>query len=169
MNTKKPRISVVVAVGKNTRAIGNNNKLLWHIPEDLKRFKEITMGHPVIMGRKTFESILNILGKPLPGRRNIVITRQNDYNAHGADIVGSLEEGLELAKTLDSEEIFIGGGQQIYEQALPVIERLYLTLVDSDKQGDTFFPLYKDSFPTEIERTEKEYSGTNYTWMILER
>lgn len=169
MNTKKPKISVVVAISKNTRAIGNNNKLLWHIPEDLKRFKEITMGHPIIMGRKTFESILNILGKPLPGRRNIVITRQNDYDARGADVVSSLEEGLRLAKTLDNKEIFIGGGQQIYEQTLPVIERLYLTLVDSDKQGDTFFPSYKNAFTKEIERTEKEYSGIHYTWLTLER
>ena len=106
---KKPQISTVVALGKNTRTIGNGNKLLWHIPEDLKRFKKITLGHPVIMGRKTFESIVDILGTPLPDRRNIIITRQTNYSYPGIDIVNSLEDGIELASSIDSDEIFIGG------------------------------------------------------------
>jgi dihydrofolate reductase len=165
----EPRISAVVAVSKQTRAIGNNNKLLWNIPEDLKRFKKITIGHPVIMGRKTFESILAILGKPLPGRKNIVITRQKDYDGRGADIVESLEAGLAVAKQTDTQEIFIGGGQQIYEQALPNIDRLYLTLIDSEVVGDTFFPEYIKLFTKEIEREEREYNGLHYTWITLEK
>src|SRR3989344_3352522 len=169
MNSNKPRISTVVAIGQKDRAIGNGNKLLWHIPEDLKRFKEITMGHPVIMGRKTFESILAILGKPLPGRKNIVITNQRDYPSHGADIINSLEAALALAEKEEDKEIFIGGGQQIYEQALPYIDRLYLTLVDSDKEGDTFFPPYENIFTKEICKEERSYNGLNYTWLTLEK
>lgn len=164
-----PRISAVVALGKETRTIGNNNKLLWYIPKDLKRFKEITLGHPVVMGRKTFESILEILGKPLPGRDNIVITRQSDYSHEGVMVVKSLEEGIEKAKELDPKEIFIGGGQQIYEQALFLIDRLYLTLIESDKKGDTFFPEYKDKFTKEIFREEHLDNNPPFTWITLER
>ncbi len=169
METKKPRISVVVAIGKNNRAIGNNNKLLWHIPEDLKRFKSITLGHPVIMGRKTFESILEILGKPLPGRKNIVVTRQKDYDGRGADVVNSLEEGIALAKKEEKEEIFIGGGQKIYEEAMPLVDRIYLTVVESEKEGDAFFPEYEQIFKRVLEREEGGYKGLKYLWLILER
>ena len=169
MKSDKARISAVVAIGKNTRAIGNNNKLLWHIPADLQRFKKITTGHPIIMGRKTFESILAILGRPLPNRKNIVITRDSNYTYQEIDIVHSLDEGLTLAKSYDQEEIFIGGGQQIYEQALPIIDRLYLTLIDSDKKGDTFFPPYENIFTQEVERVDKKINDIKFTWITLEK
>src|ERR1700688_558975 len=125
----KPTISIVAAMGRN-REIGKGNQLLWHIPGDLKRFKQLTMGHPVIMGRKTFESIVSKLGKPLPGRTNIVISRDKNWSYKGAVIAHSLEEAFSKASNTDSEEVFIGGGSQIYEQALPHVDRLYLTLID---------------------------------------
>ncbi|MEX0672971.1 MAG: dihydrofolate reductase [Candidatus Paceibacterota bacterium] len=167
---KHPRISAIAAVGERTRVIGKDNQLLWHIPEDLKRFKEITRGHPVIMGRKTFESILSILGKPLPGRTNIVVTRRNDYDTQGAQIADSIEGALEQASVLDSDEIFVIGGQQIYEQALPFINRLYLTLVDSSKEGDTWFPKYEQEFSREAHREEHSTEdGLRYAWVTLDR
>src|SRR3989338_11599741 len=122
----KPRICAVVAIGRN-RELGKAGKLLWHIPEDLKRFKKLTIGHPVIMGRKTFESIVSYLGKPLPGRTSIVLTKNsnNDLrNRYEVVIAGSLEEGIKKAKELDDEEIFIVGGASVYEQALPLADRL---------------------------------------------
>src|SRR3989344_3312270 len=124
---KKPIVAAVVAIGRN-RELGKNDKLLWHIPDDLKRFKALTLGHPVIMGRKTFESIVEYVGGPLPERTNIVVTRDSAWSYEGVIVARSLEEALEKAKKLDSEEVHIGGGAQIYEQALPYIDRLYLPL-----------------------------------------
>ena len=167
MDTKKPRISVVVAIGRN-RAIGKNNQLLWHISYDLKRFKELTLGHPVVMGRKTFESIVAILGKPLPGRTNIVVTRDQAWNYPGAEVRHTVEEALEFARTLDDEEVHIGGGTELYKQALPYVDRLYLTLIDDEKEGDTFFPDYSE-FTKELSREEREWNGLRYTWLTLER
>ena len=170
MSHQNPRVSIVAALGKNTRTIGNKNKLLWHIPEDLKRFKRITTGKPVVMGRKTFESILEILGKPLPGRTNIVITSQDNYDGHGAELARSVEDALDRARQLHSEEIFVIGGQQIYEQALPTIDRLYLTIVDSDKAGDTWFPSYEEEFTKVLEKEAHETEDdTRYEWITLER
>jgi dihydrofolate reductase len=134
----------------------------------MKRFKDITMGHPVIMGRKTYESIPEKF-RPLPGRTNIVVTRDVDYQAPGALVVSSLEEAFEKAREIDQEEIFIGGGQQIYEQALDAIERLYLTVVDSGKEGDSFFPEYKHLFTKEISSEEGEDNGFHYKFQILEK
>jgi dihydrofolate reductase len=167
MNT--PRISIMVALGKNGTAhntIGKDNKLLWHISEDLKRFKKITLGHPIIMGRKTYESI----GRPLPGRVNIIITRNKDWTADGVETRHSLEEALEYAKSLDGEEVFVCGGSEIYTQALPFVDRLYLTLINDEKDADSFFPDYSE-FTKEIEREEKrdEKLGVNYVWVTLER
>lgn len=162
---------MIVALSRETRTIGNNNTLLWHIPEDLKRFKKLTSDHPLIMGRKTFESILDILGTPLPNRTNIVITHNPSYS-HESDnvhVVHSLADALDIARDLDSEEIFIGGGQQIYEQALPVADRLYLTLIDSNKDGDTFFPEYTHEFTRVIDENTHEHNGLAYTWITLER
>lgn len=138
-------VSIIAAMGKN-RAIGKNNRLLWHIPEDLKRFKRLTQGHPVIMGRKTFESILASLGKPLPGRTNIVVTHNAAWNYPGVISAPSIEEALARATELNSGEIFIIGGAQIYEQALPFADKLYLTLIDDEKDGDSFFPPYENNF-----------------------
>src|SRR6185436_4027946 len=103
----------------------------WRIPEDLQRFKRLTTGHPIIMGRKTFESIVSYLGHPLPERTNIVVTRDANWTYEGVVTAGSVEEGIEKAKQLDAEEIHIGGGAEIYKQALPYINKLYLTLIDA--------------------------------------
>jgi dihydrofolate reductase len=134
----------------------------------MKRFRDITMGHPVIMGRKTYESLPDKF-RPLPGRENIIITRDASYEAPGARVTHSLEEATDLAKTLDEEEIFIGGGQQTYEQALPQIDKLYLTIVESDKIGDTFFPPYEEEFTRETFREGRQHEMLRYTWVNLER
>lgn len=127
-------ISAIVARGHGG-AIGRAGDLPWHIPEDLKFFKSVTVGKPVIMGRKTFESI----GRPLPNRRNIVISRQSDYQAPGCDMAGSLQDALGLVSA--SPEIMIIGGGRLYQESLPVLERLYITEVDVAVPGaDTFFP-----------------------------
>lgn len=167
-----PKVSIVAAMGRGklrNRVIGKDNKLLWHIPDDLKRFKALTLGHPVILGRKTFESILSALGKPLPGRTNIVITRDAGYLHEGALIVHSLEEALAKARELDREEVFIGGGTQIYEQALPYADKLYLTLIDDEKEGDSFFPPYEETFTKKTAEERRDWNGLKYSWTDLER
>jgi len=145
------KISIIAAIGKN-RELGKDNRLLWHIPEDLKRFKKITTGHVVIMGRKTFES----LGRPLPNRVNIIITRDKNYQIKKDNssidrsiepktrICISLEEAIRLAKKLkpDDNEVFIIGGGQIYKQAINIADKLYLTVVEGEFDADTFFPDY---------------------------
>ena len=171
MNSKKPTISVVVAVGRDkqhNRVIGKENKLLWHIPDDLRRFKEITLGHPVIMGRKTFDSIINVLGKPLPGRANIVVTRDTSWSYPEVTVCHSIPEAIEHASELDQDEIFLGGGTEIYNQTFPDIGRIYLTVVDDEKDGDTFFPDYSE-FREVSPREEREWNGLRYTWVTLER
>lgn len=129
------RISIIVAASENN-VIGINNMLPWRLPTDLKYFKSTTLGKPIVMGRKTFES----LGKPLPGRPNIVITRQNDFQPEGAYVVRSVEEGIEKAQSFGGDELFITGGSQIFEQAWPLVERIYLTRVYAVVHGDAFFP-----------------------------
>lgn len=161
-------ISIVVAISSENRAIGKDGKLLWHIPDDMMRFKALTLGHPVIMGRKTFESILNSLGTPLPGRTNIIVTRDNAYEAAGCVIAHSLEDALAEARKLDNEEIHIGGGSELYRQVLPQVDKLYLTLVDDEKEADTFFPDYSE-FTKEEFVEEKEYNGLKYRWVNLTR
>lgn len=165
---KKPRVVAVVAIGKN-RELGKDNDLLWHIPDDLKRFKQLTLGHPVVMGRKTFESIVALLGKPLPGRANIVVTRDESWTYPNVVKANSLERALELASVLDHEEVHIGGGAQLYAEALPHIDRLYLTLIDDEKPADTFFPEYEKEFTKVLSREEREHEGLRYTWLDLER
>jgi len=120
--------------------IGKNNKLPWHLSADLKRFKKLTIGHPIIMGRKTFESI----GKSLPGRTNIIITRTQKHSVPKRNVyyVNSLNEAIKLAKTKNKQEIFIIGGGEIYKQALPLADKLYLTHVYGNFNCDTFFPDY---------------------------
>ena len=127
-------ITLIVAMGKN-REIGKENQLLWHLPKDLKRFKELTSGYPIIMGRKTYESI----GKPLPNRTNIVISRKNDWFEEGILIVGSIKEAVKFAKKID-EEVFVLGGGNIYEQTIDFADKLEVTLVDAVLDADTFFP-----------------------------
>lgn len=127
--------TLVAAIGLN-REIGKGNQLLWHLPKDLKHFKTTTQGHPVIMGRKTYESI----GKPLPNRTNIVISRRNGWFEEGILIVGSVKEAIKFAKKIDSE-IFIIGGGNIYEQTMAVADRLEITQVNDRFDADTFFPV----------------------------
>ncbi|MCC8019217.1 MAG: dihydrofolate reductase [Rikenellaceae bacterium] len=127
-------ISIIVAVAQNG-VIGGDNRLLWHIPEDLRRFKAITTGHPVVMGRKTFES----LGRPLPDRSNVIITRNPDYRAEGAAVASSLEKAVDMFPA--EEEVFIIGGGEIYRQAMPLSDRLYITEVLHNYEGDTVFPV----------------------------
>jgi dihydrofolate reductase len=170
------KIVAVVAIGKK-RELGNADKLLWHIPDDLKRFKALTKGHPIILGRKTFESIIAILGKPLPERTNIVVTRDQNYDKILAEkgyshvhVAGNVDEAIWLAKRQPgAEEIHIGGGAQIYEQALPHIDRLHLTLVDDSPQADTFFPPYEPFFKKKTFEESHEWNGIKYTWVDLER
>lgn len=168
---QKPSVPVVIvaAMGRNTGVIGNNNQLLWHIPADLKRFKALTLGHPIIMGRKTFESIIEILGKPLPGRTNIVITRDPEYKHDGAIAVTSLEQAFAVAQKENPAEIHIGGGTQIYEQALPYVDRLHLTFIDDEKDGDAFFPDFINDFKITKEYPPENYEGLIYQWVDLER
>ena len=162
-------ISIVAALGSN-RTLGKDNRLLWHIPDDLKRFKRLTLGHPVIMGRKTFDSILAVLGKPLPGRTNIVVTRDPSWAHEGAIAASSIEEAIEEAKTAPGgDEIFIGGGGEIYRQALPLVDKLYLTLIEDDAEGDSYFPEYEHAFTRTSFEEERRYEGLQYRWVDLER
>lgn len=124
-------IKIVVAVSKNW-VIGNNNTLIWKLPNDLKRFKEITTGGSVVMGRKTYESI----GRPLPNRRNIIITRDLNYHIEDCEVVNSIEEAL----LLTNNDCFIIGGGEIYKQSLPITDIIYLTRIDEEFEGDTYFP-----------------------------
>ena len=133
------KISLIVAVSRNG-AIGLNNQLPWYLPEDLKYFKSVTMGKPLIMGRKTFDSI----GRPLPGRANIVLTRDLQWTSDGVEVVQSVEQALvagEIAcEAADVDEIMVIGGEQIYRMTIDLADRIYLTQVDADVEGDAFFP-----------------------------
>jgi dihydrofolate reductase len=157
----KPRITIIAAVARNG-VIGKDNKMPWHLPEDLKRFKALTMGQPMIMGRKTWES----LPGRLPGRPHIVVTRNPDYRAEGATVVGSLVAALAAAG--DTDEVFIIGGAELYTQALAIADRLQLTEVDADFDGDTRFPDYDRGAWRESSReacrsaTSLEYAVTTY-------
>lgn len=158
-----PRISIIAAVGKN-RELGKGNDLIWRISADLKRVKELTTGHPLIMGRKTYDSI----GHPLPNRTNIVITR-SQICIEGCLVVDSFTKAIEAAKAIDSEEIFIFGGASIYVEALPLTNRLYLTIIDAeDKDADAFFPDYSEFKKVIVEESHPEHNPP-YTWITLER
>lgn len=161
-------VSAIAALGKN-RELGKGNELLWHIPDDLKRFKELSMGKPIILGRKTFESIVAILGKPLPGRTSIVVTRDPSWKYEGALVAQSIEAAIDEAKKLGAEEVIIGGGAQIYEQALPHTDKLFLTIIDDSKGADSFFPPYESEFTKKTFEEHREWNGLHYTWVNLER
>lgn len=159
-----PRISLIVAMSEN-HAIGKGGKIPWHISEDFVRFKHITLGHPIIMGRKTFESI----GRVLPKRLNIIITRDQDYQVEGASVVHSLDEALTLATQHDQEEIFVIGGGQIFEEAIKKADRLYLTIVKVQiADADAFFPLFHE-FQTVIQHETHTSEGYTYTYLTLDR
>ena len=140
--------SVIVAKAQNN-AIGKDNQLLWHLPKDMRHFKQKTMGRHIIMGRKTFESI----GKPLPGRELIVVTRNPDYHAPGCKTVRSIEEALAWAEQAGETEVLIAGGEQIYRSTLPIVDKIYLTEVKTTLEGDTFFPELAQNEWVEIQRT----------------
>lgn len=162
---ENPKISIIVAVAGQNRAIGKHGKLPWYIPDELKRFKQITMGHPIIMGRKTHESI----GKALPGRDNIVITRDENYQAEGCIVVHSLDEAINVAKEKDSQEIFIIGGGEIYKQAMPLVDKLYLTTVQEEiEDADVFFPDFSD-FTKREQVGEGETEGIKYQFWEMEK
>lgn len=138
--TARPRIALICAMARN-RVIGHGNALPWRLPADMKHFRELTTGHALLMGRKTFES----LGRPLPNRTNIVITSQRDYAAEGTLVAHSLDEALALAATHvlpDNPEIFVIGGENLYAQMLPRADRLYITSVEAEVEGDAWFPQF---------------------------
>ena len=153
-------ISIIVATSKN-RVIGNNNSLIWKLPADLKRFKQITTDNTIVMGRKTYESI----GKPLPNRRNIIITRDTNYLVDNCEIVNSLEEALMLC----NNDCFIIGGGEIYKQSIDIADKIYLTLVQEDFEGDTYFPeigkewtkVFREDYEGD-EKNEHKYSFIDY-------
>ncbi len=159
-------ISLIAAVAKN-RALGKDGQLLWHLPEDMRYFRETTRGKPVIMGRKTWESLPDAF-RPLPGRRNIVISRNPAYEAPGATLAGSLEDAIRL--TQDDAEAFVIGGAEIYRQALPLAQRLYLTEVARDFAADAFFPEFSASDWTEISRSAvRNGAGLDFTFAVYQR
>lgn len=158
-------ISIIVAVAENN-VIGNDNQLIWHIPGDLKRFKALTMGHHIIMGRKTWESI----GRPLPGRTSVVVTRNTQFKADGAKVVHSLDDAIAIASA-DSEVFIIGGGE-LYQQALPVASKLYLTKVHRSYEGDVSFPEISPDEWKEVHSEKGKPTDTDrleYTYVDLER
>ena len=169
MSYKNTPVVIVAGIGERTRAIGKDNQILFHVPDDLRRFKELSMGHPVIMGRKTFESIVALLGKPLPGRTNIVVTRDTKYALGGSRVAHSLEEALEIALEEAPKEIHIGGGAEMYKMALPYVDKLYLTLFDDDREGDSFFPEYASDFTEVARHGVRDYQGVKYEWVDFER
>ena len=163
--THNTPVIIVAGMGRNTRAIGMKNGLIWHVPADMKRFKALTLGHPIIMGRKTFESIVEILGKPLPGRTNIIVTRNSDYSYPGTVTASSLEEAFVIALEENPTEIHIGGGSEMYTQALPFVDRLHLTLFDDETLGDTLFPEFEDKFTIATEHPKQEHAGLSFQWV----
>lgn len=134
------RLSIIVAMAAN-RVIGKDNGLPWRLPADLKRFKSLTMGHHLLIGRKTFESI----GRPLPGRTSVVITRRDDYSPEGVRVAHSVEQAVEIARRAGEDEAFVGGGAEIYRATLELADRIYLTLIDRPIEGDTYFPAFDES------------------------
>ena len=159
----QPAISMIVARSRN-HVIGRDNQMPWKISADLQFFKRVTMGHPVIMGRKTWESI----GRPLPGRRNIVVSRNADYNATGGELARSLDEALNSLS--EFARVFVIGGEQLFTQAFPKADRLYITEIDMDvDDGDTFFTVPNESDWKEVERTPGSEGDITFSFITLER
>ncbi|WP_153111642.1 dihydrofolate reductase [Propionivibrio limicola] len=164
------QISLIAAVA-NHRVIGKNNRLLWQLPEDMRHFRTTTRGKPVIMGRKTWESLPDAF-RPLPGRLNIVVSRNADYAAPGATLAGSLTEALKIAAQASPspEEVFIIGGAEIYQETLPAAHRLYLTEIAADFDGDAHFPEFTPQDWEEISRTPaQEPAAFPYSFAVYQR
>ena len=163
------KISMIAAMA-HQRVIGKDQKMPWHLPADLVFFKETTMGSPILMGRKTYESI----GRPLPGRLNLVVTRNSALKIEGCEVVTSLDEAMAVAekKSSKSNEVFITGGSHLYKSFLDKADRLYLTLIDAELEGDTYFPDYMQYKWQEVERIEHQADEKNpypYSFVILDR
>lgn len=169
----KPLISIICAL-TDDRVIGYQNRIPWHIKDDLIRFKEKTIGHTVIMGRTTFESVAAYYkksGNPIPDRKHVIVSRDPAYVVHENNcyVVKSIDEALEKAKSIEATEIFISGGASIFEQTIGKADRLYLTVVHKKFEGDTYFPDYS-AFTTIINKEDKVTSkGTPYTFVDLEK
>ncbi len=157
-------LSLIAAIGQN-RELGHNNQLPWHLSADLKYFREQTKGKPVIMGRKTYESI----GRPLPLRENIIISRNPNYKAEGCHSCTSLAEAIKLAKSFTDDEIMVIGGGQIYTEALNVADRLYITEVKKSVEADAFFPEFDTSIWQEKSRTPQQEAETEFDFVIYEK
>ena len=163
------KISLIVAVSRNG-VIGIDNQLPWHLPEDLKYFKSVTMGKPIIMGRKTFDSI----GRPLPGRTNIVITRNSSWQVEGVEVAQTLAQAMTLGKLAcaqaDVDEVMVIGGEQIYRMTLPAADRLYLTEVQAEVEGDATFPEFDAKDWQQVSEQLPEVTDTHpYRFLVLER
>lgn len=159
------KLSIVVAMAANN-VIGRDNELPWHLPADLQHFKQTTMGRPILMGRKTYESI----GRPLPGRTNIVITRDGSYTAEGCEVVTSIPAALEAAAGHD--EVMVIGGAELYRQVLPEVETIYLTRIHESVEGDTRFPEISNTEWHQVERIDHEADDNNphdYSFIRLDR
>lgn len=163
-NPQSPRISIIVAMSKN-RIIGKDGNMPWHLSEDLKRFRQITMGHHIVMGRKTWESI----GRVLPGRKHIIISRKPGYEVAGAKVVDSLTAAIAAAR--GDSEIFVIGGSEIYALVLPFADRILATEIDRKYEGDTYFPELEKRIWREIARENHEDAalGLRYCFVTLER
>jgi dihydrofolate reductase len=160
------KISLIVVTDKK-RGIGKNGLIPWHISEDFKRFKEVTTGHPIIMGRKTWESLPI---KPLPGRTNIIVTQNSKLKIKNAKVTDSIKNAIEVAKKQKgAEEVFIIGGGQIFNQAIDLADKLYLTKIHSVFNADTFFPDYDAKFKKIVFQKEGESNGLKYTFLELEK
>ena len=165
--SKQPILSAIVAMAEN-RVIGKDNQLPWHLPADLKHFKSITTGHPILMGRKTHESI----GRPLPNRVNIILTRNPDYQAAGCTVVTSIETALQHAEQHHASVLFVIGGAEIYRQLLPAIQRIYLTIVHHAIEGDAHFPELNPHEWKEVSREKHAADEANpfaYSFVVFER
>lgn len=143
------KVSLIAAMASN-RVIGRDNRLPWRLPADLRRFKELTMGHTLLLGRKTFESI----GRPLPGRSMLVVSRREGYAPDGVSVARSVQEALAQAREAGETELFVAGGAEIYRQTLPVADRLYLTRIEEDFAGDVYFPEYDETQWTLVDRED---------------
>jgi dihydrofolate reductase len=157
-----PPISMIVARSRNL-VIGKENKIPWKISADLKFFKKVTMGYPIIMGRKTWESI----GRPLPGRRNIVVSRNTSYSAVGAELVSSLEQALDSLKEFN--RVFVIGGQQLFNQAFPLADELFITEIELQVEGDTYFEIPDPSDWQEIDRVQEKEGEIEFAYVTLRR
>ena len=154
------RVTLIAAMARN-RVIGRDNRLPWRLPPDLRRFKQLTMGHMLLVGRKTFESI----GRPLPGRTMLVASRQEGYAPEGVRVVRSVQEALDVAREGGETELFVAGGAEIYRQTLPVADRLHLTRIEEDVPGDAYFPEYDETQWRLVDREDHEPSEeTPFAW-----